>query len=234
MFEIAKNQIIKIHKGDDSGYFPLYINQGTRYDPKPFMVYPSVFIARASEHLEFSFDTKIFSKKEKQDGFFDFEYNYLYNDSGKRIGNKGWYLNKQPVDLSEYGITLYTEAEIWDHIVIVQNNKNPTEIVLYILEIHASLDEWLIKKTFLSTNETYTEFAPPYTSTICVDRETIDEENRILLSIDSDDIRDLNAGEYCYQIKANIYDPQEDKYITQTITPRLPFYVIDGEEAMLW
>ena len=112
MFEIAKNQVIKIHKGDDSGYFPLYINQGTRYDPKPFMVYPNVFIARASEHLEFSFDTKIFSKKEKQDGFFDFEYNYLYDDLGKRIGNKGWYLNKQPVDLSDYGITLYTEAEI--------------------------------------------------------------------------------------------------------------------------
>lgn len=70
-------------------------------------------------------------------------------------------------------------------------------------------------------------------STLWVDRETVDEENRILLSIDSEDIQNLKAGEYCYQIKANIYDPQEDKYITQTVTPRLPFYVIDGEDAML-
>ena len=141
MFEITKNQIIKIHKGDDSGYFPLYINQGTRYEPKPFIVYPGVFITRASEHLEFSFDDKIFSKKEKQDGFFDFEYNYLYDDLGKRIGNRGWYLNKQPVKLSDYGIKLYNEAEISDHIVIVQNKKNPTEVIFYILEPYADLDE---------------------------------------------------------------------------------------------
>lgn len=70
-------------------------------------------------------------------------------------------------------------------------------------------------------------------STICVDRNTVDEENRVLLSIESEDIQCLKAGEYCYQIKVNFYDPQENKYITQTITPRLPFYVIDGEDAML-
>lgn len=235
MFEIAKNQIIKLHKGDDSGVFPLLLNQGTKLAPIPYKVYPAFSILESPKELVISTNADLFFQKENKDGFHDFEYNYLFNEQGTKIGPLGWYLNKEKINLEDYGIIIEEGfPQVKDHIVIAQFVSYTTEVYLYIVENYASLDEWLIKKTFISSGETITEFADERIPTIWKEAKTVDKYNNMLLSFTSEDTQCLDPGEYLYQIKAKLYDLNEDEYILNTVTNRLPFYLVDGEDSTLW
>jgi len=236
MFDVTSNQVIKIHKGDDSSQFTLFVNQGTESEPIRYKFLPWLSIYNSPEDLEIEFDTDLFYKKVyKKDGLYDFEYNYLYDKKGERIGELGWYLNQELVELSDYGIVITDgKPAIFDHITIALCKEHASEVYIYILDLYSDLDQWIVKKTFSTNGEVFTEFADCRIGTLDDVRENINEDGDMVLTFDAEDTAYLRAGEYCYQIRAKLYDIVKDKYTINTITNRLPFYVVDGEDSVVW
>lgn len=89
MFDITTNQVIKIHKGDSSSKFSLFLNMGTAYEPIQYKFYPKLSVSTAPDDLDIDIDSEKFYAQIKEDGFYDFEYNYLYDSKGQKIGIKG-------------------------------------------------------------------------------------------------------------------------------------------------
>jgi len=234
MFNTTSNQVLKIHKGDDSGFFSLFINKGTKQRPIQYKFYSELSVAKAPEDLKVQLNKQVFQSQIINDGFFDFEYNYLYDEKGRRIGDLGWYFNGNKVELSAYGISYIGKQMVEDHIIIAQFKEHVSEVYLYILDINADLDDWIIKKTFFSAGEVMTEFARCDYGTLDEMEETVDRDHNIKLHLSAEDTAGLKAGEYNYQIRARLYIKEKDEYVVNTITNRLPLYVVDGEDSTVW
>lgn len=99
-------------------------------------------------------------------------------------------------------------------------------------------DNPVLKKTFKDNGEIVTEKSSGdvYTKKGC----TINENNDFVITLESEDTNDLDEGSYIYQIKALIIDkdvePEESEdgeltytYIINTVTNRLPIYIIDDD-----
>ena len=99
-------------------------------------------------------------------------------------------------------------------------------------------DNPVLKKTFKDNGEIVTEKSngDVYTKKGC----TINENNDFVITLESEDTNDLDEGSYIYQIKALIIDkdvePEESEdgeltytYIINTVTNRLPIYIIDDD-----
>ena len=99
-------------------------------------------------------------------------------------------------------------------------------------------DNPVLKKTFKDNGEIVTEKSSGdvYTKKGC----TINENNDFVITLESEDTNDLDEGSYIYQIKALIIDkdvePEESEdgeltytYIINTVTNRLPIYIIEDD-----
>ena len=98
MFETTSKLDIKIHKGDNSGKFILYLNGGDRLRPIPYKFQKPIDIIEAKESWDISIDKDQFIAKTIEDRQYDFEY-------GSLDSQIGWFLDRQLVKLADYGIT---------------------------------------------------------------------------------------------------------------------------------
>lgn len=89
------------------------------------------------------------------------------------------------------------------------------EVYFYIMKINQNPDCPLIKLTFTSDNDLY------------VDNYTQKPTGDMLIKIKHEDTCDIPEGEYRYQIKTKLKD-LEGNYVINTVTNRLPFYILDS------
>ena len=99
-------------------------------------------------------------------------------------------------------------------------------------------DNPVLKKTFKDNGEIVTEKSngDVYTKKGC----TVNENNDFVITLESEDTNNLDEGSYIYQIKVLIIDkdvePEESEdgeltytYIINTVTNRLPIYIIEDD-----
>ena len=98
MFETTSKLDIKIHKGDNSGKFILYLNGGDRLHPIPYKFHNTVDILEAKSSWDININKEQFISKTTVDRQYDFEYGTLNSQTG-------WFLDRQLVQLADYGIT---------------------------------------------------------------------------------------------------------------------------------
>ena len=100
-------------------------------------------------------------------------------------------------------------------------------------------DNPILKKTFKDNGEIVTEKSNGYKS-VKTGVDNINDNNDFIVRFEPDDTNDLNEDSYVYQIKALIIDkdvePVENEegqftytYIINTVTNRLPIYIIDDD-----
>ena len=100
-------------------------------------------------------------------------------------------------------------------------------------------DNPILKKTFKDNGEIITEKSDGYKN-IEENINNINENQDFIVRLKPEDTNDLNEGSYIYQIKALIVDkdvePVENEegqftytYIINTVTNRLPIYIIDDD-----
>ena len=100
-------------------------------------------------------------------------------------------------------------------------------------------DNPILKKTFKDNGEIVTEKSNGYKS-VKTGFDNINDNNDFIIRFEPEDTNDLNEDSYVYQIKALIVDkdvePVENEegqftytYIINTVTNRLPIYIIDDD-----
>ena len=100
-------------------------------------------------------------------------------------------------------------------------------------------DNPILKKTFKDNGEIVTEKSNGYKS-VKTGFDNINDNNDFIIRFEPEDTNDLNEDSYVYQIKALIIDkdvePVENEegqftytYIINTVTNRLPIYIIDDD-----
>ena len=100
-------------------------------------------------------------------------------------------------------------------------------------------DNPILKKTFKDNGEIVTEKLNGYKS-VKTGVDNINDNNDFIIRFEPEDTNDLNEDSYVYQIKALIIDkdvePVENEegqltytYIINTVTNRLPIYIIDDD-----
>ena len=90
------------------------------------------------------------------------------------------------------------------------------EVYFYIMNINQNPSCPVKKLTFTSDEDLY------------VDQNTGKSNGDMLIKLSHDDTADMPEGEYRYQIKAKLLDT-DGEYIINTVTNRLPFFVIDTD-----
>ena len=100
-------------------------------------------------------------------------------------------------------------------------------------------DNPILKKTFKDNGEIVTEKSNGYKS-VKTGFDNINDNNDFIIRFEPEDTNDLDEDSYVYQIKALIVDkdvePVENEegqftytYIINTVTNRLPIYIIDDD-----
>lgn len=222
MFEITSNQVIKISKGDDSGTFNVRINKGTSLEPIQHKFYSSTEVYYCPKDLNIIFDANIFCQKVSTDGIYKFEYNWLFDNDGKRVGSLGWYLADEKVSLSDYGLQCTTTPHAGDSFIIYNYKEHPDELQLSVFHINDEPENFILQKIYRTNSEIITNYK--FKSSTTKQKQTVDN-NAIVCSFERADTDWMHPGEYLYQIKAKIYNKETEQYEISTIISKHSFIV---------
>lgn len=225
MFKIDSNQTIRISRGDYSGKFSVFINNGTDYEPVRYKFHPAFSY---KSDIQITVDKDTFKQKAPDNGTYRFEYSYLLDESGRRIGTLGWYLNAEIVDIAEYGITCL-DTPVYGNIITVQSyGENAPELYFSVYFPNAIGDNYIFEKLFATDGTVTTKYGK------CGRRTRIEEVENLIdirgdmqIFIDGEDTEFLHPGEYRYQLVLWYYDSKLDKYVKNTVTHQKVFYVTE-------
>lgn len=225
MFDILVNKTIKISRGDDSARFPLFLNKGTHLAPIRYELSPDITIKVTSYSKTFSnvkVDQEKFMSVLPDVGIYSFYFRKYY-----------WYFNGELINLSDFGISYEGQPQNEDSITVIFT-RDETEIYFYIMDHNVkNTEDYIVKKTFKKNGEIISQYKnkPPFKY---VDENIINENGDFMLRIDGRDTENLPGSEYLYMIKAKVFDSDLQKYVLNTVTNKLPLYVIDDEFDRSW
>ena len=112
------------------------------------------------------------------------------------------------------------------------------EIYFYILPLHCSYEQFLLKKTF-SCNGTIITEKPNKDSVITTDNDNINSNHDFVITLKESDTLLLCPGEYVYVVRAkvrtskinskNIITSGNNEFTTIQVTNKYPFYLLDDD-----
>lgn len=222
MFKVYKDQTIQITRGDSSGEFSLFINQGSKLHPLRHE-FSQRLRGVCTHDLEFDLAETKWRLKIKNSGTYSFY--YLNGD---------WYFNNEKVNLADYGITLAVGTPVNEDTITVFYHHYIEELEFYIYYPNQVGDKYMVKKTFKTDGSVTTEYGFPKESRFKMGHKFWDENNDFVFYLDGEDTECLPQGEYHYQIIARIYDKDTNSYIRNTVTHRQQFLVTDDDFNREW
>ena len=110
------------------------------------------------------------------------------------------------------------------------------EVYFYLLPVHGSFEQFVLKKTF-NTNGTITTEKPGKESTIKYVSSIINDNKDVVITLDEDDTIDLCPDMYTYVVRAKVLTEKinsanivkNSTYTTLQITNRYDFYLLDDD-----
>ena len=161
-------------------------------------------------------DDDKFKKVVQKNGLYSFYFKQYY-----------WYLKGNIIRLDDYGIKMVGLPENEDTIN-VKYDSNQIEVYFYIFHRNGGADDFLVKKTFSTSGLITTQYKHKAPRKEYVDN-IINENGDMMLQIDSEDTKDFQHGEYLYMVQVKVPDPETHKPVLNTITNKIPFYILDDE-----
>lgn len=112
------------------------------------------------------------------------------------------------------------------------------EIYFYILPLHCSYEQFLLKKTF-SCNGTIVTEKPNTESVTTIGNDNINDNHDFVITLKESDTLSLCPGEYVYVVRAkvrtskinskNIITTGDNEFTTLQITNKYAFHLLDDE-----
>ena len=227
MFKVSPTQEIFISRGDDSGTFNLEVNLGTSYEPLLYEFIHACSVYSKPDRLEVSLDKKKFKGQANAEKMYTFEYNYLYDEKGKRINKLGWYLEQEPVNLEDWGISYIGIPQVYDRIIISFYIKHISEVYLNVFGIHSYSECYYLQKIYRNDGKVVTNKNAGNDYSIVKSYDQVINNGNLLLRFEPEDTEFLEPGEYRYQIKIKVYDRENNKWIVNTLNHPTAFYVMN-------
>lgn len=132
---------------------------------------------------------------------------------------------------------LFLNNGIRDNPVRYEFEKNDgCEVYFYILPVHGSFENYILKKTFKTDGTIITEKL--YRDTKMESVDTIINDNKdVVITLNEDDTVDIVPGQYIYVCRAKILTSKinsknilkTNRYTTLQITNKYDFYLLDDD-----
>lgn len=224
MFRLNSKQAIKLSKGDTID-FSLFLNKGSIMEPIRYSFLKERLTVSTMTSLKISANLE----KWKTSGITKGD---LYSFT---FYNGYWYITyegAQPeiADLTNYGISVEGTPEDNDVFTVDYQTPDDGFVVFYVLPINHGRD-YLLKKIIKSNGEIISKrnIRGEIITDISTGNENVDDEGNMIIKLEAEDSSFMPEGEFRYEIKAYIKSEGDSEYSVNTVTNRLPFYVIDND-----
>ena len=225
MIRLNSKQAIKLSKGDTVD-FSLFLNKGTILEPVRYSFIKENITVSTITTLEIKADLQGWKKSGiTKAGLYSFTF---YNND--------WYLSyaghsSELVELENYGITVIGEPKNSDAFSVDYQTPDDGFVVFIVHFFNQKNKEFLLKKIFKSNGETITKrnIRGEVITDITTGNNNVDNDGNMIIKLESDDTSFMPEGEFRYEIQAYIRPDGASEYSVNTVTNRLPFYVLDND-----
>lgn len=226
MLKIDTNGVIKYSRGDDVK-FPLFLNQGTKTSPIRYSFSgPQLKIITFNNELKVTYDLTIWENIIQDIGNYTFTYN-----------GTNWELNNEVVSLEDYGLYLNGNPNIDDTIDVIYIKDDGCEVYFYLFQ--PDDDKPFFKKTFTPKNDLWKGKLDTEEPTGDIKITLLGTDEILYPREHIKTLSDLTPGKYYYKIQAKLLDREllttgEISYVLNTVTNRLPIYIVDDNFDRLY